>query len=165
VQIKGDCNKKTFITVLWANKFVLERIQMNSLISCLCAVGLVWVAFSVLGGLLGRGRNRGTNWGNNSYGNQGWGGDTGSFLGGMGLGWLFGSWGNNDHHHHINNHDTIIDSNNDGIPDNGNDNNADGSWLDWGNNNNDSGSWGDDGGGWGGDSGGDSGGGWGGDSA
>lgn len=135
---------------------------MNSIISCLCVAVLVFAAFSVIRGLLGRGRG-GNNWGNNGYtnqgyNNQGWGGDAGSFLSGMGIGWLFGNWVNNDHHHHINNHDTIIDSNNDGIPDN---TNPDGGWFDWGNNDTDSGSWGGDGGGWGGDGGG----GWGGDSA
>ena len=150
---------------------------MNSIISCLCVVGLVWAALAVIGGLLGRGRNGSNNWGNNSYNNQGWnsqnnwGNTTDSFLGGMGLGWLFGSWGNNDHNQHINNHDTIVDSNNDGVPDTANENNnTDGGWFDWGNNNNDNGGgWGgdnnDNGSDWGGDSGGDSGGGWGGDSA
>lgn len=150
---------------------------MNSLISCLCIVGLVWAAFSVIGGLFGR-RRGGNNWGNQGWVQpNNWHNDTSAFLGGMGLGWLLGSWGNNDHHHHhINNHDTIIDSNNDGIPDIGNEHNHtdNGSWFDWGNNNNDGGSWGgdnNDGGGWGGDNndgggwGGDSGGGWGGDSA
>lgn len=164
---------------------------MSNVISCLCVVGFIWAALAIIGGLRGRGRSNGSNWGNQGYNNQGWGqsnntGLFGSLLGGMGIGWLLGGWGHNDHNHHINNNDTIVDSNNDGIADTGNspnstivDSNNDGiadtgnnpnnnndNWFDWGNNNNDtnsndgsgSGDWGNDSGG-GGDWGSDSGGG------
>ena len=72
---------------------------MSGLISCLCTVGLIWIAMSVIGGIFGRrGRNMG---GNGSNG-------VGDMLGGLGIGWMMANMMNNTQHHQQNQHDSNI---------------------------------------------------------
>ncbi|MCX6015311.1 MAG: hypothetical protein NT020_06970 [Chloroflexales bacterium] len=142
---------------------------MNSFASFLWVIGLVWAVWWIIGRLFGRSNRGGTNTGNNGLGQQpNSPNSTGAFLGGMGVGWLFGKGQQHDHHHHINNNDTIIDSNNDGIPDAAYEQDRGAVWdndtNDYDNNGGVDSNQHDNSGGWDGDNS-DSGGGWGSDSA
>lgn len=61
---------------------------MDMIVNCLCLLGMVWAAFAVINAFRGRRRPMGGGYPGSGYNNgPGW----GSFLGGMGLGWLLGS--------------------------------------------------------------------------
>lgn len=129
---------------------------MNSLLFCLCTLGFVWVAFSIIGSLFGRRRRHHGGWGgHHGYHGGGFGGGLGGLLGGLGLGWMLGNMFDG-----FNNDANIIDGETVGsdfqtvdhqlADDNGwtNDSVDGGGW------DGDSGGWGGDGGDWGGDGGG-----------